>query len=164
MPATINDLPYELLSAILQDAAELNIQQGSNYTYGLSQAPEPLQDAPMQRVVRGQLSPDTLRWTVAENIRQVRRQWHDWAAEYALETLYISRWRGSERWAWILGLLVLPFTDFYNQMDAIQNTRHDPDKPFEHRRVPGPISLFEEDAPTLRSQPGPCIMCAEDMV
>lgn len=97
MPATINDLPYELLSAILQDAAELNIQQGPHYTYGLSQAPEPLQDAPMQRVVRGQLSPDTLRWTAVENIRQVRRQWHDWAAEYALESLYISRWRGSER-------------------------------------------------------------------
>ncbi|KAL2044457.1 hypothetical protein N7G274_003162 [Stereocaulon virgatum] len=94
----MNDLPYELLSAILQEAAELNIQQGPRYTYGLSQAPEPLQTAPMQHVVRGQLSPDTLRWTAVENVRQVCRQWHDWAAEYALENLYISRWRGSERW------------------------------------------------------------------
>ena len=97
MPSNINNLPYELLSTILEQAVELNIQQGPNYTYGLSQAPEPLQNAPMQRVLRGHLSPDTLRWTAADSIRQVRRQWHDWAAEYALENLYISRWRGSER-------------------------------------------------------------------
>lgn len=98
----INHLPYEILSAILEEAAELNIQQGPRYTYGLSQAPEPLQDVRMQRVVRGQLSPDTLKWNATESIRQVRRQWHDWASEYALENLYITRRRGSERCAYVL--------------------------------------------------------------
>ena len=98
MPLTINDLPFEILSQILQEAAEFNIQHGPLYTYGLSQAPEPLQDARLQRVVRGQLPPDTLVFNATEDIRQVARRWHDWAADYALKTLYISRWRGSERY------------------------------------------------------------------
>lgn len=97
MPLTINDLPYEILSAILAEAAELNTRNGAQFTYGLSQAPEPLQDVRMQRVIRGRVSPDTLRWNATAPIRQVRRNWHDWAAEYALENLRITRWRGSER-------------------------------------------------------------------
>lgn len=97
MPLTINDLPYETLSAVLALAAELNIRNGIQFTYGLSQAPEPLQDVRMQRVVRGRVSPDTLRWNATEAIRQVGRKWHDWAAEYALENLQVTRWRGSER-------------------------------------------------------------------
>ena len=97
MPASINDLPYELLSAILKEAAELNIHQNAQYTYGLSQAPEPLQDVQMQRVVRGHLAPDTLKWNAADAIRQVNRQCHQWASEYALGALYVTRWRGSER-------------------------------------------------------------------
>ncbi len=98
MPATINDLPYELLSAILEEAAEFNIQENAQYTYGLSQAPEPLQDVRMQRVVRGQLPPDTLKWNAVNAIRQVNRQCHQWASEYALKSLFITRWRGSERY------------------------------------------------------------------
>ncbi len=97
MPSSINDLPYETLTAILAEAAKLNIKHGPQFTYGLSQAPEPLQDVSMQRVVRGQISPDTLRWNATEAIRRVGRKWHDWALEYALESLQISRWRGSER-------------------------------------------------------------------
>ena len=97
MSATLNSLPYELLSGILEKSAELNTRHGAKYTYGLSQAPEPLQDIQMQRVVRGQVSPDTLRWNATESIRQVNRAWHDWTCEYALTSLYISRWRGSER-------------------------------------------------------------------
>jgi len=97
MPFTINDLPYESLAAILTEAAELNITHGPLFTYGLSQVPEPLQDIQMQRVVRGQVLPDTLRWNSTEAIRQVGRKWHDWAAEYAFENLQITRWRGSER-------------------------------------------------------------------
>lgn len=97
MPSTINDLPYEILSAVLKEAAELNIKYGVQYTYGLSQAPEPLQDVRMQRVMRGKVAPDTIKWNAVQSIRQVARQWHDWAAEYALENLQISRWRGSER-------------------------------------------------------------------
>lgn len=102
MSGIINQLPYEILSAILKETAELNIQHGPQYTYGLSQAPEPLQDVRMQRVIRGQVSPDSLRWNASEAIRQVNQQWHDWAAEYALETLQITRWRGSERFAKLL--------------------------------------------------------------
>lgn len=94
---TINDLPYEIFSAILEEAAQLNVQHGPQYTYGLSQAPEPLQDVRMQRVIRGHLPPDTLRWNATRSIREVGRVWHDWASEYALKTLQISRWRGSER-------------------------------------------------------------------
>ena len=99
MPASIDDLPYELLSVILEEAAQLNIQKNAQYTYGLSQAPEPLQDVRMQRVVRGQVSPDTLKWNAVDAVRQVNRQCHQWASEYALSNLYITRWRGSERYS-----------------------------------------------------------------
>ena len=98
MPGSINDLPYELLSAILEEAAKINVHEIAQHTYGLSQAPEPLQDVRMQRVLRGQVPPDTLKWNAVDAIRQVNRQCHRWASEYALETLYITRWRGSERW------------------------------------------------------------------
>ena len=98
MPANIIDLPYELLSAILEEAAELNTRENAQYTYGLSQAPEPLKDVRMQRVVRGQVPPDMLKWSAVDAIRQVNRQCHQWASEYALRDLYITRWRGSERW------------------------------------------------------------------
>ena len=97
MPTSINELPYELLSAILEEAAEFNIQENASYTYGLSQAPEPLQDVRMQRVIRGQVPPDTLKWNAVDAIRQVNRQCHQWACEYSLRNLYITRWRGSER-------------------------------------------------------------------
>ena len=97
MPASINDLPYELLSAVLEEAAELNLHENAQYTYGLSQAPEPLQNIQIQRVVRGQIPPDTLKWNAVNAIRRVNRQCHQWASEYALKSLFITRWRGSER-------------------------------------------------------------------
>ena len=97
MLSTINNLPYELLSQILEIAAELNCQEGPQYTYGLSQAPEPLQDVSMQTVIRGLVPPDIQRWTATNAIRQACRVWHDWAAQYALRDIRISRWRGSER-------------------------------------------------------------------
>ena len=97
MPASINDLPYELLTVILEEAAKFNIQENAQYTYGLSQAPEPLQDIRMQCVVRGQVPPDTLKWNAVDAIRRVNRQCHHWALEYALRSLFITRWRGSER-------------------------------------------------------------------
>lgn len=98
MPANINNLPYELLAAILEEAAEYNIHENARYTYGLSQAPEPLQDVRMQPVIRGQVPSDTMKWIAVNAIRQVNRQCHQWASEYALRNLYITRWRGSERW------------------------------------------------------------------
>ncbi|MCJ1470711.1 hypothetical protein MMC07_009358 [Pseudocyphellaria aurata] len=99
MAVTINVLPYELLVAILEEATRLNIREIPQYTYGLSQAPEPMRrDVRMQRVVRGPVGPDTLRWNATDAIRQVNQAWHDWACRYALASLYISRWRGNERW------------------------------------------------------------------
>ena len=93
----LSNLPYELFSRILDEAAKLNICENTHYTYGLSQAPEPGQDVRMQRVVRGNVPIDTQKWNATDAIRQVNRQFHDWATEHALRDLYITRWRGSER-------------------------------------------------------------------
>ena len=99
MTCSINSLPYEILSSILQEVVSLNTRDAATYTYGLSQAPEPLYDVPVvQKVIRGRVSPDVLRWRAADSLRQVCPQWHDWAADYALGELYIRRWRGSERY------------------------------------------------------------------
>ncbi|KAL6719282.1 hypothetical protein ACLMJK_003521 [Lecanora helva] len=99
MPLNINDLPYEIFSTILEVAAAINSRDVPRYTYGLSQAPEPMRDPPIQRFIRGQASPGVIRWNASKSIRQVGRKWHDWAISYALKDLHISRWRGSERWA-----------------------------------------------------------------
>ncbi len=94
----ISSLPYELLSAILEEAVRLNTRDAATYTYGLSQAPEPLHDVPtVQKVVRGMVPPDVLRWKAADAIRRVCSTWHDWAVKYSMRELYIRRWRGSER-------------------------------------------------------------------
>lgn len=98
MPTTMNDLPFELVDAILTEATQLSLKDIVTYTYGLSQAPEPLRDVPqMLRVVRGEVLPDALRWHATNSLRQVNRAWHDWALAYATKTMYIRRWRGSER-------------------------------------------------------------------
>lgn len=89
-------LPYEILSQILEEATLLNLQDSPQWTYGLSQTSE---SARLQQVVIGPSTPDALKWKACEAIRQVSRQWHDWACNYALKSLYISRWRGSERLA-----------------------------------------------------------------
>ena len=93
MKASIATLPYELLSSILELAASSNAREIQNYTYGL----DTTIGARSQRLLRGQLAPDALRWLSTDAIRCVNRQWHDWAANYALRHLYIRRWRGSER-------------------------------------------------------------------
>lgn len=97
MSTTINSIPQELLIEILKQAALLNLELGSKYSYGLGHTPEHLHNAGIHTVVRGQLSPDVLMWNATCDIRQVSRRWHDWACHYALRRLYISRWRGSER-------------------------------------------------------------------
>ncbi|KAF2836511.1 hypothetical protein M501DRAFT_939295 [Patellaria atrata CBS 101060] len=95
----INAFPYEILSVILEEAAKLNEQDGVTFTFGLSQAPLPLQKANLHRYIRGPVPPDMLKWDATAAIRQVCREWHEWAVEYALTDVYIRRWRGSERWA-----------------------------------------------------------------
>ena len=118
MHSHIQGLPYELLSAVLQEAASLNIRDGVQYTYGLSQAPEPLQNVPIQRVVRGQVAPDAVRWNAVQSIRQVARLWHDWASEYALKNLQISRWRGSERYAPISEMVKFSYSSGFRWMQS----------------------------------------------
>lgn len=88
-------LPNEVLSIILEEATLLNLDNGPQWTYGLNRTP----DSQLQQTIRGHVVPDALKWNASEAIRQVNRQWHDWACHYALKNLYISRWRGSERLA-----------------------------------------------------------------
>lgn len=100
MGATILALPYELLSSILEAAASSNARNSLNYTYGV----ETYSNGKSQLILRGQVAPDALRWLTTDAIRQVNRQWHDWAIQYSLRDLYIRRWRGSERWIQSRGL------------------------------------------------------------
>lgn len=95
----INSFPYEVLSQILETAAQLNEQDGVTYTFGLSQPPMPLQKAPLQRYIRGPVPPEMLKWDATSAIRLVCREWHEWALEYAMKDVYIRHWKGAERWA-----------------------------------------------------------------
>ncbi|KAL8666697.1 MAG: hypothetical protein Q9202_001235 [Teloschistes flavicans] len=90
MTVTILSLPYELLSIILEEAAH-QTAEGNRFTYGV-------ESLSSQRILRGNPAPDALRWYATDAIRRVNSHWHDWACQYALRTLYIRRWRGSERW------------------------------------------------------------------
>ncbi|KAF2085667.1 hypothetical protein K490DRAFT_58553 [Saccharata proteae CBS 121410] len=95
----INDFPYEILSLILEWTASLNERDGVSYTFGLSQAPQPMHKAPLQRYLRGPLPPDMLRWDSVSPLRGVCSKWHEWALSYAVKDVFIRKWRGSERWA-----------------------------------------------------------------
>lgn len=95
----INDLPQEILNDILLKAAHANQQEGESYTYGLGQAPLPLERAKLSKYVRGPLSFESLRWDSTRSIRQVCPRWHSWALAYNIEHVFERRWRGSERWA-----------------------------------------------------------------
>ena len=97
MATTIECLPFELLSSILETAAELNAKDSATFTYGLSQAPLPLQKNTLERTVRGHKPFDVSRWDSVESVRQVNSRWRVWALSYALRELFIRRWRGSER-------------------------------------------------------------------
>ncbi|EME79069.1 uncharacterized protein MYCFIDRAFT_51028 [Pseudocercospora fijiensis CIRAD86] len=95
----INDLPHEILSEILLLATKANQAEGERYTYGLSQAPLPLQKVKLSKYVRGPVTAESLRWDATASIRQVCSTWHEWALSYNLEHVFERRWRGSERWA-----------------------------------------------------------------
>lgn len=95
----INDLPFEVLSKILEEVTKAHIRDGPTYTFGLSQAPMPLQRATLQRYVRGPVPPELLKWDATSMIRSVCWKWHEWALEHSLKDVYIRRWKGGERWA-----------------------------------------------------------------
>ncbi|KAJ9625585.1 hypothetical protein H2203_004344 [Taxawa tesnikishii (nom. ined.)] len=99
----LNSLPQEILTNILEQAALLESTECVTYTYGLSKAPLPLQEAKLTRYVRGPVSPDTLRWDSTASIRQVCSRWHEWALKYALQDLHLRRWRGAEGWVELSG-------------------------------------------------------------
>ncbi|KAM3419997.1 hypothetical protein BST61_g3309 [Cercospora zeina] len=95
----ITHLPSEILSDILLLATRTNENEGASFTYGLTQAPLPLQKAKLTKYVRGPVTAESLRWDATASIRQVCARWHDWALSYNLEHVFERRWRGSERWA-----------------------------------------------------------------
>jgi len=95
----INDLPSEILSDILLRAARANEAEGESFTYGLSQAPLPGQEAKLTKYVRGPVATDSLRWDATRSLRQVCHAWHEWALDYNFEHVFEQRWRGAERWA-----------------------------------------------------------------
>lgn len=99
MPATINDLPYELLSEILEHVIRSNLEQNilkrHNFDTELHAPPDP--DVRMQQLIKGRMTPDAVRWIASNTIRQVNSRWHGIALEYAFRDLYVLAWRGSEK-------------------------------------------------------------------
>lgn len=95
----ISDLPSEIISDILLQATHINGAEAPSFTYGLTQAPLPLQKARLTKYVRGPLSAESSRWDATHNIRGVCSAWHNWAVTYNTEHVFERRWRGSERWA-----------------------------------------------------------------
>ena len=95
----INDLPVEIISNILLLATKANEAEGPSFTYGLSQAPLPLEKAKLTKYVRGPVSADSLRWDATFSLRQVCSFWHEWSIHYNFEHVFERRWRGSERWS-----------------------------------------------------------------
>ncbi|RYO63375.1 hypothetical protein AA0113_g5935 [Alternaria arborescens] len=95
----INDFPYEVLTQILEEVTKANIRDGPTYTFGLQQAPLPLERAKLQRYVRGPVPPELLKWDATATLRSVCWKWHEWALEHSIKDVYIRRWKGGERWA-----------------------------------------------------------------
>ncbi|KAI4217201.1 MAG: hypothetical protein LQ351_000510 [Letrouitia transgressa] len=104
MPTTIHSLPYEIISDILEYATWANARDCQQYSYGLNSVSdchvfEGQHSKPnVQLIIRGQLSPDLIKWNATNNIRRVSRKWREWASAFALQELFIGRWRGGERW------------------------------------------------------------------
>lgn len=96
---SVNKLPYEIISNILEKAAQNNKHGAWPLIFGLHQAPYMHELHPMQNYVRGLVCPDMLRWDATAKIRLVCLKWHDWALEYALKEVYIRSWGGAERLA-----------------------------------------------------------------
>jgi len=92
----IKAFPFEIVSAILKEVVQSNINDGPVYTFGLAQAPLASRKSSVQRYVKGFVQPEMLRWDATSAIRQVCWQWHEWAIEYALSSVSISRFRGGE--------------------------------------------------------------------
>lgn len=97
MASVFDKLPYEIVDLILSRAVELNRRDAVIYSYGLTEAPQPLQHVKLDIYVSGRRPEDSVRWHAASSIRQVNSIWRKWALKYAVRALYIRAWRGSER-------------------------------------------------------------------
>lgn len=99
MPATINDLPYEILSEILKHVIRSKVEQNILKSHGLDTEfhapPDP--NVQLQQLIKGRMPPDAVRWIASNTIRQVKSRWHGIALEYAFRDLYVLSWRGSEK-------------------------------------------------------------------
>lgn len=98
MTLAFDKLPYEIVDLILSYAVELNRRDAVTYSYGLTEAPQPLQHVKLDIYVSGRRPEDSVRWHAASSIRQVNSGFRKWALKYAADSLYIRAWRGSERW------------------------------------------------------------------
>ncbi|KAI9662486.1 MAG: hypothetical protein M1821_008653 [Bathelium mastoideum] len=96
---TIHDLPFEILSNILAEAAKLNAAEGVTWTFGLAELEVPFGKIPIHKYVRGPVQDEVLRWDSVADIRQTCSAWRKWALSYALEQIHLNKWRTSERWA-----------------------------------------------------------------
>ena len=85
MPKTIADIPYELLSQILEEACFPN-KRGCG---GLV-----ISSVKRQRFFNKTAGPDRKTWAATNSIRRVNHLWHQWALKVALQELYISEWQG----------------------------------------------------------------------
>ena len=89
MPATINDLPCELISQILELAILFNAEQSSrkkcDFDMRLHAAPDP--DLRLPHPGGYTLPPDPIRWTASNSVRQVNSRWHALALEYAFKEI-----------------------------------------------------------------------------
>ncbi|KAF2234428.1 hypothetical protein EV356DRAFT_515080 [Viridothelium virens] len=95
----INDLPYEILSNILAEAAKLNAVEGVTWTFGLTEPELPHGKIPIHKYVRGPVQNEIIKWDSVTDIRQTCSVWRNWALSHALEQIHLNKWRTSERWA-----------------------------------------------------------------
>jgi hypothetical protein len=98
----INDLPAEILDAILDEVVAINKKEGVAFTFGISKLPscnDKTVSTRVERYVKGPTPPYQAKWDATTNLRQVCQGWHSWSLNYALKDVYVKLWRGSERWA-----------------------------------------------------------------
>jgi F-box-like len=98
---SINSLPNEILFPILAEAVELQTKAGVQWTYGLSKLPDSRDHrvpTKTEKYVRGQIPDYQAKWDGVALLRLVCKRWHSWALEYAVHDVYVSIWKGSERW------------------------------------------------------------------
>ncbi len=85
MTTTIGDLPNELLSALFENVVHCKREDKFPNSFGLKRAVRASQnvDLRMQHLVKGAMTPDSLRFTATGSIGQVNQRWHECALAFA---------------------------------------------------------------------------------